>query len=68
MSKSSAAGQVWISLGSAAAKLSVNRHAVRRLAEAGLVALRQIPGTHPRVLESDVLRLAEKSTRPARPE
>lgn len=68
MSTSSAGGQTWISLGAAAVKLGIHRHAVRRLAEAGHLAFRKIPGTHPRVLEADVIRLVERSTRPARAE
>ena len=58
----------WISFGRAAEKLGIDRHAVRRLAQGGLLTTRTIPGTRPRIWEPDVVRLADRSTRHARPE
>jgi hypothetical protein len=38
---------------------------VRRLAERGLITVREIPGSHPRYARRDLVALAEASTRPA---
>lgn len=62
------ASKNWIGVGRAAEKLGVDRSAVRRLAEAGHVTSRRLPGTHLRVWLPDIERLAERSTRHARPE
>jgi hypothetical protein len=55
----------WISLREASRLLSVPFVTVRRLIDAGYLSHRSVPFAFPRVLRSDVERLAADSTFPA---
>ena len=55
----------WITATIAAKELGCPFQAIRRIARAGHITIREIPGCDPLYLASDVSRLAEASTRPA---
>ncbi len=55
----------WVSRATAAKHLGCNPHAVSKLAQAGHVTVRRLPGCDPRYLLSDLERLAQESTRTA---
>ena len=58
----------WIQAHDAMAILCVPRPAFKRLVEDGELTSRKVPGCRVLVLRSEVERLAQSSTRPARPQ
>lgn len=55
----------WITPGAAAEFAGVLRSTVYRWIYAGIVTVRRMPRVHPRVLKSEIEKLAAKHTRPA---
>lgn len=57
--------EVWIKRTEAARRLGIGVKALKRMVAAGHLTVRELPGTHPRVLLADVERVASTSIRPA---
>jgi hypothetical protein len=57
--------KTWIPLAEAARRLECSAPAVRRIVDRGLLTVREIPGTHPRVDARELDRLVIEHTRPA---
>lgn len=55
----------WISFSAAARRLGTHSHAVKKMARAGRLTVLRLPGCWPRVLASDVERLAREAVEPA---
>jgi hypothetical protein len=66
MSTITTATAEWIKAVEAAAILGTDHQHVKRLARAGLIGVRRLPGATPRYNRSDIERLAADCTHPAR--
>ena len=55
----------WVSFSEAQRLLHLSREAVERIADRGLIGTRRIPGCRRFFLRSDIIALAESSTKPA---